>query len=854
MPEYTCDKCGRIFKQKSGYTDHMNKKTDCVSNSVIGQVIEKKVEEKVKEVVRGLNPLAEIVLPQDKTAQEAVLQKFFEDLHNLLWNRAGLNPERALEHMTFFFAYRLIEAQADVLVLPQECRWSYIAGLKNENDLFETIKKGVASFRSKPKTKPFFKPHEIQKADIIFEIVRQINRIPLKALQESDTLGNIFEYMLGRGMSTMSDEGQYFTNRTICRLAFKLAYEIKKTLRRADGSLCTFADWFCGTGGFPAEYVKGVKTHLADVDWKKECGSVYCQDMNLSSVTTTLLNMLILTGIPFSGDKIRGSNSFSDPITTGAGAPFTGLTVDYCFMNPPYGGDKSKGKEYKFAYAKKVKADDGTTSKKFFVNSEIQSIGIEDDDKVSAGVQLAMATLSANGGVCSIVLPQGFFFGASKKCIELRKKIAEEYKIWYVVDIASGSFINTGTKTSMMVFQRGVGGTEKVSFIGLDEKELVSATLEELRAKHYSLNYKQYLPQSAVEVEGFEMVKLGDICDINFGERVTKKENIGTMYPVYGGGNDTFRTDKKTRDGITCKVSRFGISEHNCVQIIHGEYWLMDSGFTITAKEGQAISSYIWNWLLQNKKAVYQCGRATAQMNMDIDTFKSLQIPLPSLERQQQIVEAIDGWTNLAQNEEVSLKMLEKQMMFQVKEMGRGQTRVKLGDLISISCGKYSTTYSKENPGPYPYYSSKSHQPDGTCKDYSVDDVEYLILIKNGGSGIGNYSESIGLGKIFYINGKSASSSNNYIFKKKMDKYNLTYLYYYLKSIRNIIMDLAEYTTGMGAITQGSINNLEIPLPPLTEQQTLQSDFDEIRHKHAKIATYKAKAQEAIQRLIPGAT
>ena len=854
MPEYTCDKCGRIFKQKSGYTDHMNKKTDCVSNSVIGQVIEKKVEEKVKEVVRGLNPLAEIVLPQDKTAQEAVLQKFFEDLHNLLWNRAGLNPERALEHMTFFFAYRLIEAQADVLVLPQECRWSYIAGLKNENDLFETIKKGVASFRSKPKTKPFFKPHEIQKADIIFEIVRQINRIPLKALQESDTLGNIFEYMLGRGMSTMSDEGQYFTNRTICRLAFKLAYEIKKTLRRADGSLCTFADWFCGTGGFPAEYVKGVKTHLADVDWKKECGSVYCQDMNLSSVTTTLLNMLILTGIPFSGDKIRGSNSFSDPITTGAGAPFTGLTVDYCFMNPPYGGDKSKGKEYKFAYAKKVKADDGTTSKKFFVNSEIQSIGIEDDDKVSAGVQLAMATLSANGGVCSIVLPQGFFFGASKKCIELRKKIAEEYKIWYVVDIASGSFINTGTKTSMMVFQRGVGGTEKVSFIGLDEKELVSATLEELRAKHYSLNYKQYLPQSAVEVEGFEMVKLGDICDISFGERVTKKENIGTIYPVYGGGNDTFRTDKKNRDGITCKVSRFGISEHNCVQIIHGEYWLMDSGFTITAKEGQAISSYIWNWLLQNKKAVYQCGRATAQMNMDIDTFKSLQIPLPSLERQQQIVEAIDGWTNLAQNEEVSLKMLEKQMMFQVKEMGRGQTRVKLGDLISISCGKYSTTYSKENPGPYPYYSSKSHQPDGTCKDYSVDDVEYLILIKNGGSGIGNYSESIGLGKIFYINGKSASSSNNYIFKKKMDKYNLTYLYYYLKSIRNIIMDLAEYTTGMGAITQGSINNLEIPLPPLTEQQTLQSDFDEIRHKHAKIATYKAKAQEAIQRLIPGAT
>lgn len=106
--------------------------------------------------------------------------------------------------------------------------------------------------------------------------------------------------------------------------------------------------------------------------------------MNLSSVTTTLLNLLILTGIPFSGDKIRGSNSFSDSITMGSNAPFEGMDVDYGFMNPPYGGDKSKGKDYKFAYSKPIKADDGSTTKKFFVNPEIRSIGIEDDDKVSA--------------------------------------------------------------------------------------------------------------------------------------------------------------------------------------------------------------------------------------------------------------------------------------------------------------------------------------------------------------------------------------------------------------------------------------------------------------------------------------
>ena len=839
MPTYTCEKCARVFKQKSGFTDHVNKKTDCSQNIILSSVIESRVEEKVKEVVRGLNPLAEIVLPQDKTAQEAVLQKFFEDLHNLLWNRAGLNPERALEHMTFFFAYRLIEAQADVLVLPQECRWSYIAGLKNENDLFETIKKGVSSFRSKPNTKPFFKPHEIQKADIVFEIVRQINRIPLKALQESDTLGNIFEYMLGRGMSTMSDEGQYFTNRTICRLAFKLAYEIKKTLRRADGSLCTFADWFCGTGGFPAEYVKGVKTHLADVDWKKECGSVYCQDMNLSSVTTTLLNMLILTGIPFSGDKIRGSNSFSDVITTGAGAPFTGLTVDYCFMNPPYGGDKSKGKEYKFAYSKKVKAEDGSTSKKFFVNAEIQSIGIEDDDKVSAGVQLAMATLSADGGVCSIVLPQGFFFGASKKCVELRKKIAEEYKIWFIVDIASGSFINTGTKTSMMVFQRGVGATEKVSFIGLDEKELVSATLEELRAKHYSLNYKQYLPQSAVEVEGFEMVKLGDVIELEYGEYITKTTTERGEYPSYGGGDASYTINKFNRDSKFV-VNKDGMSKQ-CIRFVPGKFWLNHHGWTFSSKNKNPITEkYVGIWLLEHQEMVYNLGNGTAQKGMKTIDFLALQIPLPSIERQQQIVEAIDGWTNLAQNEEVSLKMLEKQMMFQVKEMGKGQARVKLGEVCEWQMGKRIVKDQVESGnipvyggGGITFYTNSSNRNGINCK------------ISREGMSEANC--------VFMITGEYHQNSQGMtVISKDLTKTINPYIWYWLVINKESVYECGQ-GTAQKAISMIMLNDLEIPLPPLTEQQTLQSDFDEIRHKHAKIATYKAKAQEAIQRLIPGA-
>ena len=845
MPTYTCEKCARTFKQKSGYDDHKAKKNDCIQNTMIHAF----VETKVQDAIRAIQPKPQIT---DKT----LLPSFFEDLHNLLWNKAGLNPESALSHMTFFFAYRLIEQQADTLGLPQDCRWSYVANIRNEQDLFNTVKKGVNWFRLNPKTKSFFKPHEIQKCEIVAEIVQQINRISLTTLQETDTLGDVFEYMLGRGMSTMSDEGQYFTNREICKLSFKLAFQIKKKLRRDDGSLCTFADWFCGTGGFPAEYVKGVKTHLQDVDWRKDCESIYCQDMNTSSVTTTLLNMLILTGIPFSDQNIRSSNSFSDAITTGAGAPFPGLSLDYCFMNPPYGGDKTKGKEYKFAYSKTIKADDdaGTKTKRFYVNQEIQSIGIEDDDKVSAGVQLGMATLAADGGMCCLVLPQGFFFGASKKCVDLRKKIAEEYKIWYVVDIASGSFLNTGTKTSMIVFQKGVGATEKISFIGLDEKLLVEATLEELRAKNYSLNYKQYMAQSVVEVEGFDMVKLGDIIEkVKSGKTNSTEISNSGDYDFYGctakvptGRHNTYDFDgdeyllfaksggnAKTKIGENLGIGKFHyVKGKTAGNIAVFQYKIRDSA--------RVLYKYLY-YILRSRLSEIQmlADYTTGNGNINIDNMYSLiSLPIPSLERQQQIVESIDGFTQLAHHEEQALKMLEKQVMFFVKEMGRGQPRVKLGEVCNFWGGKAVKKEDRSETGTIPYYGSNGITG---FMDTAIFDGRYIITGQDGT-----------LGTFYNVDGKFWASNHTHIISPK-EQTTLQHDFLYYSLIVNFDVDKIQTGSCIPKITLANIKDVELQLPPLSEQQTLQSDFEEIRHKHAKIDEYKKKAQDAIKRLIPGA-
>ena len=183
--------------------------------------------------------------------------------------------------------------------------------------------------------------------------------------------------------------------------------------------------------------------------------------------------------------------------------------------------------------------------------------------------------------------------------------------------------------------------------------------------------------------------------------------------------------------------------------------------------------------------------------------------------------------------------MLEKQMMFQVKEMGRGQPRVKLGEILQSVKGKRYPVSEGSDVGSYPLLRSSK---DGKVK--WMDEYTYegpYITAGNGGEAN------------FQLVEKFNASTHTLVYDVT-DKAVMQFVYYIIQRMNNTINEVCFQGTGLKNLNTSLFMDLEIPLPPLTEQQTLQSDFDEIRHKHARISTYKAKAQEAINRLIPGAT
>jgi type I restriction-modification system DNA methylase subunit len=163
------------------------------------------------------------------------------------------------------------------------------------------------------------------------------------------------------------------------------------------------------------------------------------------------------------------------------------------------------------------------------------------------------------------------------------------------------------------------------------------------------------------------MKPLGEVCTIFNGKRIVKNKVEVGEYPVLGGGGYTsFYTNIYTREGKTCKISREGMSLHNCVLILNEKYYLNSQAFTINSKNNILINEYLWYYLYNNKQQVFNCGRGTAQKAIDIEAFLKIKIIIPSFEDQETTIKyceyndalILQLHKEIEQNKDIALKFL----------------------------------------------------------------------------------------------------------------------------------------------------------------------------------------------------
>ena len=131
--------------------------------------------------------------------------------------------------------------------------------------------------------------------------------------------------------------------------------------------------------------------------------------------------------------------------------------------------------------------------------------------------------------------------------------------------------------------------------------------------------------------------KLGEVCDFQNGRGIKKDTLIEGEYPVIGGGqkpmgfHNQYNTNENT---ILCSSSGAYagfISKYNM------NVWASDC-FKIIPKNGEIDNNYLYYLLKTFQDKIYLLQTGTAQPHIYSKDLFDLKIPIPSLERQKEIV------------------------------------------------------------------------------------------------------------------------------------------------------------------------------------------------------------------------
>lgn len=183
------------------------------------------------------------------------------------------------------------------------------------------------------------------------------------------------------------------------------------------------------------------------------------------------------------------------------------------------------------------------------------------------------------------------------------------------------------------------------------KKALISATLRYDQTMAHSFN--EFVSNKGFNLKldeiKFENTTLGNIIDLIGGDRITKKNNSGTIYPVYGGGDVSFKTDTYNRENEYV-IGRFAISE-TCVRFVNKKFHLLDSGFTFNIKENfEEIldKNFIGYFLLSIQHKIYVCAKGSGQKNLDIKLFNKIEFSFPKDQNIQSLL--VDFWEMILNN------------------------------------------------------------------------------------------------------------------------------------------------------------------------------------------------------------
>ena len=158
-----------------------------------------------------------------------------------------------------------------------------------------------------------------------------------------------------------------------------------------------------------------------------------------------------------------------------------------------------------------------------------------------------------------------------------------------------------------------------------------------------------------------EWKKLGEVCTILRGNRVTKGELVDNgKFPVISGGVTPMGfIDSYNREPNTITVSQYGTAGY--VDFQYSRFWANDICYCVYP-EKSVDNKYLWYVLKSKQDLLYAIRNTDATpYSLPVDTLKSILIPIPSLEEQTRIVGILDTFSSAIDNLKEQIAQRRKQ-------------------------------------------------------------------------------------------------------------------------------------------------------------------------------------------------
>lgn len=333
---------------------------------------------------------------------------------------------------------------------------------------------------------------------------------------------------------------------------------------------------------------------------------------------------------------------------------------------------------------------------------------------------------------------------------------------------------------------------------------------------------------------GVAYTRIADISTVLRGKRLTKNElTIAGAFPVFHGGLEPLGFySQKNREADTTMVINVGASA-GTVGFCERDFWSSDGCFCISHSE-HALSKYVYYVLVNQQSFLMSKVRKAGIPTLDAKVVENLQIPLPPLAVQQEIVRILDSFTELTAEltSELTSELTARRKQYEhyrdeLLTFGDDVPFVKLGDSCHvITKGTTPKAYTQSG-----VTFIKTEAIDGNSLNYSklsYIDVETHnttlkrsilktddILITIAGATIGKCA--MVPEKLLPANTNQALAIvrlNETVCKK--------YIFYILQShYMKEYINASAKGSAQPNLNLEQLNNFKFPLPPLAEQKRI---------------------------------